>query len=814
MAKKRWSEDPIWFENYARRVMELKRPDVLTESVPTYIVKSIRSTFRRVYRAVAFDIDGTLTDGDSSHVRKEMSSVVGDLLERGVPVILVTGRGRTSARQAASEIRLHSGLSDWYMRRLQCITHNGVFLLQTPVENPSAFLELEETIQSTPFDVDLIHRKLEEEIENESLRAAIMAITKEPKSIRLMLAVSQDLNAVERCIRRLIKGMANENRPLYLSRGSYEGNTCLDVSATNKMIGLIRAAASIGVEPARIARIGDQGNEGGNDFDLLNCDSGFSVKEFSQKPTVCLPVLSEDLTKSLKGARATRRLLDLLLLFPSLSISPDPLEVRVRNHRKFEHLALVRSRQETDTVTQRLRVRLRYLLPDVKGFVDPHTVKIGDIYDMRSGAVILREWELDDLPQDHIGLRLFDIQLAPITSKAPPENSWSMYSDTGILLRGPNYYFSLAAIEKTISNYVSITSRFVKNAKEVIEKLLSEDVDLTRYKIALAVFDNVRNILLQMIYIAFVIEGQRRVTSFEFTKHLFKHFLMPHTRLHFDFLLNPDTDWSSLLRKYELLLRELPAFLHKTVAALGRKYNQFSGIDLKRVGDLFKWRECDNFLQNVTAVQLGLHELYQRPNIRSAKRLSVIGLAYGGTELPAIASVVAETRGLSLDAALAKVSIYGNREASEKIRRGEHQYVTDLLDKTKPVCLLSGKSTSLEDSSFILMDDNMTTGVTLQLARDFLVMQGADVLGSIIIRFPGVNRHTHMSMTGHGFPDPEVLFSFVRGLIAPSPYTRLLFRNKGKDPYLDQAGIFDKAKERIQRYLLKNGTPVVKVQTS
>jgi hypoxanthine-guanine phosphoribosyltransferase len=102
------------------------------------------------------------------------------------------------------------------------------------------------------------------------------------------------------------------------------------------------------------------------------------------------------------------------------------------------------------------------------------------------------------------------------------------------------------------------------------------------------------------------------------------------------------------------------------------------------------------------------------------------------------------------------VSIYGNPEASEKIREGNQQYVTDLLDKTKPACILTGKSERLQDTSFILMDDNMTTGVTLQLARDFLVMQGADVLGAIVVRFPGVNRSEHMSMLGHGFPDPEV----------------------------------------------------------
>jgi hypothetical protein len=85
-----------------------------------------------------------------------MSEIVGDLLELGIPVILITGRGRTSTRKAAAEIKRHSGLSDWYLRRLQCITHNGVFFLQTPTEDPSQFLSRETFIETNEFDVDAL----------------------------------------------------------------------------------------------------------------------------------------------------------------------------------------------------------------------------------------------------------------------------------------------------------------------------------------------------------------------------------------------------------------------------------------------------------------------------------------------------------------------------------------------------------------------------------------------------------------------------------------------------------------------------------
>jgi len=221
--------------------------------------------------------------------------------------------------------------------------------------------------------------------------------------------------------------------------------------------------------------------------------------------------------------------------------------------------------------------------------------------------------------------------------------------------------------------------------------------------------------------------------------------------------------------------------------------------------DLFKWRECDHFLQNVAAVQLGLHEIRQRPEVRDLRKLTALGLAYGGLELPGLAQAIAATQGVRIDAAVAKVSIYGSRATGRQIRAGNYDYVTKFLLKTRPLCLMRNDG-NIEKTPVILMDDNCTTCVTLQLARDFIVRLNGDVIGATVIRFPGVNRHVQMAMPGHGFPDPEVLFSFVRGLIAPSPYSRLIFPSPEGNPYLDQTKVFDKAKERIIRYLKKNGT--------
>lgn len=122
---------------------------------------------------------------------------------------------------------------------------------------------------------------------------------------------------------------------------------------------------------------------------------------------------------------------------------------------------------------------------------------------------------------------------------------------------------------------------------------------------------------------------------------------------------------------------------------------------------------------------------------------------------------------------------------------------------------MGDEEANLDGASVAILEDNSTTGVTLQFVRDMLLMKGADVIAAILVRFPAANRHVQMGMEGHGYPNPDLMFSFVRGLIASPPYTRLLFPNDDPcAPYVDAAGVFDKCRDRIARHLAKNGTPV------
>ena len=107
------------------------------------------------------------------------------------------------------------------------------------------------------------------------------------------------------------------------------------------------------------------------------------------------------------------------------------------------------------------------------------------------------------------------------------------------------------------------------------------------------------------------------------------------------------------------------------------------------------------------------------------------------------------------------------------------------------------------DGINILTDDNVLTGKTLQIALDILFSNGLNVDNTAIVRYPSINRVEQMFFEGHGAIDTTNFFTFIKGLIFPSPYSKI--KSTNNESYLDELGIFNKSRDRIVRYLYKNG---------
>jgi len=792
-------KDSAWIHAYAKTTAFLKGGAGDTVDLGL-LTSSLERSFQTVYRAVAFDIDGTLTRGKTPEIDPAMAQSVARLLHRGVPVFLVTGRGRQSARDAAREIRSAADISPPYLRRLRCITHNGVYLLETPAVSDDDLFLSEETPLSDEIP-DLAHwtKAVDRIIDDSGVPASAVDVTQEPNSIRVAFTDVAIRAELEQRLQPLISEIQARYGVGYLTRGAYAEKVCLDISTTTKRSALAFVADIIGVSPEMILRIGDQGREGGNDHDLLDSSAGFSVDELSLSATGCFPVLSGELTVALGGVEATNRLLsELIYLFPPLSLNPTEIARRSYALRQFERSAAMRSRKETSGWANKLHARLASVLHE-QDSDSWEWLELADVFDPFSGGVRFREWELDSLIPKHPARTLLGFDNLAVAERRP---LWTMYTDTGILARGSGYYYGITHGRSlsAFKSYLNPCIEFLTVALNAVHHLAQERPDLTRFKVVLAIQDNVRNMLLNY-FSASMLADEGQVPDYALAVFIYRNLLLPHTGHYYRFLTMEGLGWNQSLEEYAILLQTVQKTLPVVAASVETKCLGDDDVDF------FKWRECDHFLQNIAAVTAGLSDFQTVGELSGVRRFVAAGLAHGGNELPALFEVIGEPIGLHFSTALIRVSHYGLDEARELIRSGQHQELLNALVSGNALCWLTDPVSELKGDPVLLLDDNCTTCISLQLARDFFVLIGGDVIGAIVVRYPGSNRAAHMAIPGHGFPDPDILMSYVRGLVAPSPYTRLVRPGPDGREYEDETRMFDRARDRIHRYLVKNGTP-------
>ena len=447
-----------------------------------------------------------------------------------------------------------------------------------------------------------------------------------------------------------------------------------------------------------------------------------------------------------------------------------------------------------------MRLRIGALLAEQEDpLVDHGSLQIRDIYDNQSGAVRFREWELDD----EMLRRFLELQFGAVVHGAraadPPRMPWCMYTDTALMLRGPNYYWeeTHAGEERSVGAFLAAAEKFLTDALTLLDSLKIERFSFGYFKLLAGILDNVRNVLLHLLVASYRIRVDDLTPMYQLHQLAFSH-----SELHMRYLFAGDMPWQ---RSVTLCAEHVRALLD----ALDSK-DLTAALGSEPVPGM---RECDCLIENIMAVDIGLRKLRRQFAGETELRLTAVGLLRGGVELPILAEVIARRRDWRIDPALLHVSIYSGDEARTRVRDGDAAYVESLRSKG-PGLLASLGEHDIAGSPVVLMDDNCTTATTLQNARDLLVLLGHDVVGAVVVRYPGVNRRVHMALKDHGFPDPAALFGFIRGLVAPSPYTRLLIPGESREGlYRDQLRVFNKSKQRIERYLEKNGTPALSGDT-
>ena len=831
--------------------------------------KALKAAYEgTTYTAVAFDVDGTLTQEHGTKVTREMAIAVLGLAKRGVPVLLITGRGRSSTKDAVKQIIRYSQPGDYgWISLVSAITHNGVLLLQSqkPIDisvvTSNEYLLSEEVRlkEPNPKLKDYYNKLLKKEEFQSGLRNGLITIQLEPthnlppNGIRI--AVRNDsrnysiLCDIAKEALKDIKESIESPEQFTLSHGWF-GNYCvLDLFNTNKVEGLKIFADMMMIPLDEILRIGDQGDEAGNDFEFLNSPRGFSVGEVSKICDKCFPVINNE-GNVLMGSKAVNELLRRVRILPPLSLRTTygSKWAKKKHHDDiqkkmlwFEYNASKRANEEKELLFWSVKNTIKSMLPTSGMKLDLTALDYNDIFENLNGGIKIYNWELLELNENHPFRLLFGLTHEFICCPNAVNFKWAMPTDDGILLRGPYYYWMMMygndyhpMDTSYLDMYYWVSIDFIQSSIEAIikEKQSTRWPKLVTYKLLLGILDNIRNIIIQWWYAVYLLSSMvqletEKIKLRTFLEGFFRKVFYKHTKFFIKVLLGTwSVSWNRSLTAYTKILEDVGHYVEGARSLSKSTVKELSSEKIALAKPLIrKWREVDDFLEAVLAVKIGLTEIRRLiettwPEFNNKKNFSLktLGLAYGGIELPAIANALAEDLDVEVIPGFALMSFYSNQEIRLKTLTNairEEYFERKKRESFIPSIFFIGEKDHTDSKAFpvVIMDDNCTTARTLSYARKWLVEEDYIVPGSIIVRYPGVNRFLQMLLPNHGAPNPDMLLSFIRGLVSPSPYSRLVrdvskeaFHNEteGKKVYLDCTGVFDLSRNKIKKLLVKS----------
>ena len=140
------------------------------------------------------------------------------------------------------------------------------------------------------------------------------------------------------------------------------------------------------------------------------------------------------------------------------------------------------------------------------------------------------------------------------------------------------------------------------------------------------------------------------------------------------------------------------------------------------------YREIDNFAENYIAIKL------DNDKNKNEKEYGVCGTCYGGIELPVIYKIIKPTlNDIVLLKLNSNVSGYKNKQLVDLRKFNVEEY--------GGILKIGNISNNM-----VLLDDNILTGKTMQLAINALYDVGINVKNINIVRYPSLNRVDQMFM--------------------------------------------------------------------
>ena len=178
--------------------------------------------------------------------------------------------------------------------------------------------------------------------------------------------------------------------------------------------------------------------------------------------------------------------------------------------------------------------------------------------------------------------------------------------------------------------------------------------------------------------------------------------------------------------------------------------------------------------------------LEQEKDIINKNNLYVLGLNYGSIELIAIADIILERKEI--------------KHISGNIMKKFRKVYVEAANKQNNI--INNKIEKI--SYYIIVDENIMTGKTLENAKDYLENFTLKLLDTIIIKYPTIARIKNIANVEESAYIE--LLKKIKGMLVPTYYSKLCeYRNDFIFPYMDKLGTFDLYKYELLKNLYKNG---------
>ena len=779
----------IDFDKYANKSISLKRIVVDRHNIEL-ASNSLREAFGTTYHAVALDVDGTVTEDTEKGLSQNMVKTLTEILDLGVYVIFITGAGKSTAKKIINQLKdKNRNNKKW---RVYAITGSGCDLLSLETNGNIR----QETIAkplTEIIDSQTMQRLLEELHE---MFDADFEVTPKSCGIRLVAKEEGQKQDLENSLISWYDTWDQDFRKTGVKpvKGRWKNKLTFDLTHADKDWALTYFYTSFDFMDIPILRIGDQGGETGNDFFMLDSTFGFSVGTLGVSPDKCFPILNvEGSYEALFGVQATNFILNHVNWSPRITIpsflAAESLPSYISAIKEISERAKTIQSKELISWAKSSEGLL------CKEEIESTTISgFNNVFDHKSGGIWLSEDEWRKLSEYDLGKIFMDASEG--ATEDTPKLLRSLFLDKGVLLRGPNYYPGLSyqtSKDVAQSIYDECIFLFETVLREIVP-LETEDT-LICWKLKLAILDNLKNtalLLYSMLFDAASIESNSR----PFWKRLLRKFE--------EFTYTSISAYYSMLtfdiirfKENKVNLRRNSDILYNLKNTIVLLYDFLENKKDDKGKIIRKWREVDHPGQILLALKSIEEDL--KNQVSSDEKVLGIGLMYGGVELPFVFKHVFEREFVDciFIANLGGISFY---------RKGQTplmgQYEKDLLESAiadvDDVYKILGNG-----GKVILLDDNFTTGRTAELAYDRFLSYGIDVPFIMCVRYPPEHRVKQMEMKAHGGVDPLSIGKEIKGLVSRSPYSRIFSSETHK--YKDKSGKFDLSRDRIERYLQKNG---------